>query len=113
MPYSPLANGNLDFASLLEAISAIQRNPQTTRASGTGTQSFTGSVIYAIGMEQGNVVISDSISTGYNFGVNAPGISVPGGIPFNENAVGAYGPSGGSITVTPSSSNVHWFVVYK
>lgn len=102
MPYSPL--GNVDFGGIAETLSALQRNPQVSRAAGTGAATFTGSVVYAVVLDVGTVQITD-IST---YGVAAPGISVPAGIP-----VPGYSAAGGSITVTPSSSNVHWCVVYK
>jgi hypothetical protein len=114
MTYQPLANGNLDFSSLLEGISALQRNPQAYRVSGVGAQSFTGSVIYAIIVESGSVLVND-VSSSYNYGCAAPGISVPAGIPVNIVNVTAYGANpGAGITVTPSNlSTVHWAVVYK
>lgn len=104
MPYKPIGGGNLDFGPL-EALNALQRNPQASRVSGVGIQTFTGSLIYAVALDTGSVLVSDSAGS---YGVAAPGLSIPAGIPST------YPPSGGSIQITPSNlSTVHWAVVFK
>lgn len=105
MPFKPIGGGNTDFGPL-EALNALQRNPQASRVSGVGVATFTGSLIYAVALDSGSVVVSDSAGS---FGVAAPGLSVPAGIP-----VPGYAPSGGSIQITPSNlSLTHWACVYK
>lgn len=101
--YNPPGGGNVDFG-LVEGISALQRNPQVRRASGFGTQSVTGSVVYAVIPAANSVTVSDSASF---LMVAAPGIVVPFGVPTN------YPPSGGSLTITPANSSTFYCVLYK
>lgn len=113
MPFTPLGNGNLDFGSLVEALNALQRNPQQSRAYGVGAQSVTGSVIYGVALDSGTVTITD-ISASKAWGVAAPGISFPFGLQIPEYLLSPGAAVGGSITVTPSNlSTVHWALIYK
>src|SRR5690242_11675452 len=102
MPFKPVGGvGNIDFANAIESLNALQRNPQASRVTGPGSVSFTGSLIYAVSLDSGSLLVSDSAGS---WGVAAPGLSIPAGIPSP-----GYGPAGALITITPSNlSTVHW-----
>lgn len=103
--FSPIGGGNVDFGPL-EALSALQRNPQIRRAFGTGVLSITGSVVYAVWPNSGTVTLADATASFLQ--VAAPGVAFDQGIPTVNP------PSGASLTVTPSNlSTVFTTVLYK
>lgn len=108
VPFRPMGGGNVDFG-MLEGISALQRNPQIQRVFGTGTLTFTGSVLYAVIPNSGTVSITD---TTLSYQVAAPGLVFPFGAPLDAYQFTT--PPGGSVTVTPSNlSQVFVTVLYK
>lgn len=102
--FSPIGGGNVDYGPI-EALSALQRNPQMRRTYGTGVLTFTGSVVYAVVPSAGTVAIADATATFLT--VAAPGISLEQGWP-TVNLV-----SGGPLTVTPSNLSAPWAVAFK
>lgn len=102
--FNPPGGGNVDFGHL-EGISALQRNPQTRRAFGTGVLNITGSVIYAIWANSGTVSVADT--TTFISAMTTP-------IVFDQGIPTVNPTSGGAITVTPSNlSTVFVTVLYK
>lgn len=96
--------GNVDFGSV-EAISALQRNPQIRRAFGAGTVAVTGSVLYGVWATNGATVsVADVTATFINV------LMTP--IVFDQGIPTANPTSGGALTVSASTAT-NIFVLYK
>lgn len=108
MPYG-VTGSNLDFASPIEALNALQRNPQIQRLVVTGSlsASFTASAIYAVMPDSGNVVIHDTTAA---YKVTGPAAAV---FPFGAPTVYAQSLSAGACIAVLSASTVFCTILYK
>jgi hypothetical protein len=103
--------GNLDFTSPIEAMNALQRNPQVARFSLAGilTSTFTASTLYGVLIDSGSVTLTAG-SSGGAFLVKLSGPSVasfPFGAPLSAP------PPGGAVVATVSASTVNCSIFYK
>ena len=103
--------GNLDYTSPLEALNAIQRNPQVTRLSLSGvlTATFTASTLYGYVVDSGSVTLTSG-SAGGQFIVKLTGPST-GSFSFGAPLVAP--PPGGAVVATVSASTVNAVLWYK
>lgn len=103
--------GNLDFTSPLEALNAIQRNPQVARLSLSGVTSatFTASTLYGFVLDTGSVTLTSG-SAGGAFLLKLTG---PSSGSFSFGAPLAVPPPGGAVVASVSASTVNATLWYK
>ncbi len=103
--------GNLDFTSSLEALNALQRNPQLARLSlsGVTTATFTASTLYGYVLDSGSVTLNANSSGG----VFLLKLSGPSTQSFAFGAPLAALPPGGAVVATVSASTVNVTLWYK
>jgi hypothetical protein len=102
--------GNLDFTSQLEALNALQRNPQVSRLSfhGVLTASLTASTLYGFSLDSGTVTLTDYSSGAFLVRLTGPS---QGSYPFGAPL--ALLPPGGGVVATVSASTVYCALWYK
>lgn len=111
MTFNPLGNSNLDFSNLMEALSALQRNPQVQRFVGAGNGTVNGvNVIYSVVVPAGTATIFDGTNS---YQIAAPGFSFPTGAPVSQT-INSFNPGvGQSVGVTVASTGLTWTMLYK
>lgn len=108
MPAYPLTGTNIDFASLPEVLSALQRNPQVQRAivgAANLSTAFVGTTVYAVVGAGSALLTLTDVTQCYRF--VAPGLVFPFGAPL------AYDPPGGNVVAAVSTTGAPWVVLYK
>lgn len=111
MTFSPLGNSNLDFSNLMEALSALQRNPQVQRAVGPGNATVNGvNVIYSVVVPAGTVTINDGTVAAQ---IAAPGFAFNPPLPVSGFINSPNAPVGNAISVTAVSSGLNWTLLFK
>lgn len=107
----PAGGGNVDFTGLLEAISALQRNPQVARLSLSGvlTSTFTASTFYGFLIDSGSVTLTAG-SSGGAFVAKLTGPSQES-FPFGA-PIGSL-PPGSAVVATVSATTVNATLFYK
>lgn len=103
--------GNLDFTDQLEALNALQRNPQVARLSLTNvlTSAFTASTLYGYVLDSGSITLTSG-SAGGAFLVKLTG---PSAQDFPFGAPLAALPPGSAVVATVSASTVNATLWYK
>lgn len=102
--------GNLDFTGPVEALNALQRNPQIARLSLSGvlTATFTASTLYGFLIDSGSVTLTDYSSGGFLYKLSGPwAASFPFGAPMKAL------PPGAGVVATVSSTAVNATILYK
>ncbi len=102
--------GNLDFTSQLEALNALQRNPQVARLSlhGVLTQTFSASTLYGFIIDSSSVTLTAG-SSGGAFIAKLTGSAAES---FNFGAPIGSPPPGSTIVATVSASTVNCTLWY-
>ena len=101
--------GNLDFTSLIEAVNALERDPQLESlvAHGVTQQTFTASTLYGVSVDAGSVTIQDnSANPLYKF-VGPLSLSIQPGWPLWKS------PPGGACVAVLSTTSSYASLVYK
>lgn len=102
--------GNLDFTSPVEALNAIQRNPQVARLSlhGVTTSTFSASTLYGYIVDSGTVTLTD-----YSSGAFLARLTGPSAQDFPFGAPLELPPPGGGVVATISATTVYCTLWYK
>lgn len=102
--------GNLDFTSPVEAINALQRNPQVARLSlhGVITQTFSASTLYGFVIDTGTVTMTD-----YSSGAFIMRLTGPSSESYSFGAPLYLPPPGGGVVATASVSTLYATLWYK
>lgn len=103
--------GNMDFTSPVEALNALQRNPQAARLSlhGVTTSTFSASTLYGYIIDSGTVTLTDG-SAGGAFIARLTG---PDSASFPFGAPLVAPPPGQGVVATVSATTVYCTIWYK
>lgn len=102
--------GTKDFTDPLEALSALQRNPQVARLSlyGVLTSTFSASTLYGYVIDAGSVTLTDYSTSSFLVQLTGPGSQ-----DFEFGAPLYLPPPGGGVVATVSATTVHCTLWYK